>query len=178
MLLLLETKPILNVINYQVKVHWLFIFPHRNPSIWAHLALSIERIKYGFEDHHPAGQHQVPEKRGKYWSTTIFGSTLPMIYLVWSREHCITFGSVQHRIQVNLFHHFIVVILPCVIIIHHEARMLVLTWVLNSTTVAVIQLFLLDEFVNQSRISQLEYMSNKTGYPLTLDNVPKNIVES
>ena len=47
--------------------------------------------------------------------------------------------------------------------------MLVLTWVLNSTTVAVIQLFLLDEFVNQSRISQLEYMSNKTGYPLTLD---------
>ena len=56
--------------------------------------------------------------------------------------------------------------------------MLLLTWVLNSTTVAVIQLFLLDEFVNQSRISQLEYMSNKTGYPLTLDNVPKNIVES
>ena len=32
-LLLLETKPVLNVINYQVKVHWLFIFPHRNPSI-------------------------------------------------------------------------------------------------------------------------------------------------
>ena len=47
--------------------------------------------------------------------------------------------------------------------------MLVLTWVLNSTTVAVIQLFLLDEFINQSRISQLEYMSDKTGYPLTLD---------
>ena len=40
------------------------------------------------------------------------------------------------------------------------------------------QLFLLDEFVNQSRISQLEYMSNKTGYPLTLDNVSKNIGES
>ena len=57
-------------------------------------------------------------------------------------------------------------------------RMLVLTWVLNSTTVAVIQLFLLDEFVNQSRISQLEYMSNKTGYPSTLDNVSKNIGES
>ena len=56
--------------------------------------------------------------------------------------------------------------------------MLVLTWVLNSTTVAVIQLFLLDEFVNQSRISQLEYMSNKTGYPLTLDNVSMNIGES
>ena len=56
--------------------------------------------------------------------------------------------------------------------------MLVLTWVLNSTTVAVIQLFLLDEFVNQSRISQLEYMSNKTGYPLTLDNVSKTIGES
>ena len=56
--------------------------------------------------------------------------------------------------------------------------MLVLTWVLNSTTVAVIQLFLLDDFVNQSRISQLEYMSNKTGYPLTLDNVSKNIGES
>ena len=47
--------------------------------------------------------------------------------------------------------------------------MLVLTWVLNRATVAVIQLFLLDEFVNQSRISQLEYMSNKTGYRLTLD---------
>ena len=56
--------------------------------------------------------------------------------------------------------------------------MLVLTWVLNSTTVAVIQLFLLDEFVNQSRISQLEYMSSKTGYRLTLDNVSKNIDES
>ena len=146
----------------------LFLVDHWNPSIWAHLVGSIERIKYGFEDHHPAGQHQVPEKRG----------TLPMIYLVWGRQYCITFGSVQHRIQVNLFHHFIVVIHPCVIIIHHEARMLVLTWVLNSTTVAVIQLFLLDEFVNQSRISQLEYMSNKTGYPLTLDNVSKNIGES
>ena len=47
--------------------------------------------------------------------------------------------------------------------------MLIFTWVLNRATVAVIQLFLLDEFVNQSRISQLEYMSNKTGYPLTLD---------
>ena len=58
-LLLLETKPILNVINYHVKIHWLFIFPHRNPSIWAHLVLSIERIKYGFEDRHRAGQHQV-----------------------------------------------------------------------------------------------------------------------
>ena len=56
--------------------------------------------------------------------------------------------------------------------------MLVLTWVLNSTTVAVIQLFLLDEFVNQSRISQLEYMSNKTVYPLTLDNISKNIGDS
>ena len=56
--------------------------------------------------------------------------------------------------------------------------MLVLTWVLNSTIVAVIQLFLLDEFVNQSRISQLQYMSNKTGHPLTLDNVSKNIGES
>ena len=47
--------------------------------------------------------------------------------------------------------------------------MLIFTWVLNRATVAVIQLFLLDEFVNQSRISQLEYISNKTGYPLTLD---------
>ena len=56
--------------------------------------------------------------------------------------------------------------------------MLVLTWVLNSTTVAVIQLFLIDEFVNQSRISPLEYMSNKTSYPLTLDNASKNIGES
>ena len=35
---------------------------------------------------------------------------------------------------------------------------------------AVIQLFLLDEFVNQNRIwSLLEYMSNKTGYPWSLD---------
>jgi len=159
----------------------LFLVDHWNPPIWAYLVRSIEHIKYALEDHHPAGKHQVPEKRGKYWSTTIFGSTLPMIYLVWSREHestAYTFGSVQHRIQVNLFQHFIVVLHPCVIIIHHEARMLVLTWVLNSTTVAVIQLFLLDEFVNQSRISQLEYMSNKTGYPLTLDNVSKNIGES
>ena len=49
--------------------------------------------------------------------------------------------------------------------------MLVLTWVLNSTTVAAIQLFLLNEFVNQSRISQLEYMTYKSGYPLTLDFV-------
>ena len=49
--------------------------------------------------------------------------------------------------------------------------MLVLTWVLNSTTVAAIQLFLLNEFVNQSRISQLEYMTFKSGYPLTLDFV-------
>ena len=47
--------------------------------------------------------------------------------------------------------------------------MLVLTWVLNSTTVAAIQLFLLNEFVNRSRICQLKYMSDKTGYPLTLD---------
>ena len=34
---------------------------------------------------------------------------------------------------------------------------------------AVMQLFLLNEFVNQSRISRLEYMPVKTGYPLTLD---------
>ena len=47
--------------------------------------------------------------------------------------------------------------------------MLVLAWVLNSTTVAAIQLFLLNEFVNQSCISQLEYITDTTGYPLTLD---------
>ena len=47
--------------------------------------------------------------------------------------------------------------------------MLFLTWVLNSTTVAAVQLFLLDEFANQSRISQLEYITDTTGYPLTLD---------
>ena len=47
--------------------------------------------------------------------------------------------------------------------------MSVLTWVSNSTTVAVIQLFLLDEFVNRNRISQLEHMSDKTDYPLSLD---------
>ena len=61
------------------------------------------------------------------------------------------------------------VIHPCVIIIHHQARMLVLTWVLNSTTVAAIQLLFLDEFVNRSRISQLEHMTDKASYPLTLD---------
>ena len=47
--------------------------------------------------------------------------------------------------------------------------MLSLAWVLNSTTVAAIQLFLLDEFVNHSRISQLEHMIDKTSHPLTLD---------
>ena len=47
--------------------------------------------------------------------------------------------------------------------------MLSLTWVLNSTTVAAIQLFLLDGFVNHSRISQLEHMTDKTSHPLTLD---------
>ena len=34
---------------------------------------------------------------------------------------------------------------------------------------AVMQLFSLNAFVNQSRISQLEYMTDKTGYRLTLD---------
>ena len=34
---------------------------------------------------------------------------------------------------------------------------------------AVMQLFLLNEFVNQSRISHLEYMTDKTGNLLTLD---------
>ena len=33
--------------------------------------------------------------------------------------------------------------------------MLVLTWVMNSTTVAAIQLFLLNELVNQSRMHKL-----------------------
>ena len=47
--------------------------------------------------------------------------------------------------------------------------MLVFTWVLNSTTVAAIQLFFLNEFVNRSRISQLEHMADKASYPLTLD---------
>ena len=47
--------------------------------------------------------------------------------------------------------------------------MLVLTWVLNSTTEATIQLFFLNEFVNRSRISQLEHMARKASYPLTLD---------
>ena len=50
--------------------------------------------------------------------------------------------------------------------------MLVLTWVLNSTAMAVIQLFLLDEFVNHSRVSQLEHVYDKTGYPLSLDFFP------
>ena len=45
--------------------------------------------------------------------------------------------------------------------------MLALTWLLNSTAVARIQLFLLNEFVNHSGISKLEHMSNKTGYPDT-----------
>ena len=45
--------------------------------------------------------------------------------------------------------------------------MLALTWLLNSTPVARIQLFLLNEFVNHSGISKLEHMSNKTGYPDT-----------
>ena len=47
----------------------LFLFDHRNFSIWAHLVR-------GFEDHHLAGQHQGPEKRGKYWPTAIFGSSV------------------------------------------------------------------------------------------------------
>ena len=34
---------------------------------------------------------------------------------------------------------------------------------------AVMQLFLLNEFVNHIRISPLEYMTDKTGYLLTLD---------
>ena len=50
--------------------------------------------------------------------------------------------------------------------------MLVLTWVLNSTTVAAIQLLLLNEFVDHIRISQFEYMTDKTGYPLSLDFFP------
>ena len=94
-LLLLETKPILNVIDYQVKVHWLFIFPRNSlrpfycfffiteilpfESIWS-VAYKIfesiwsERIRYGFEDRHPAGKHLVPEKRGKYWSTAFLAA--------------------------------------------------------------------------------------------------------
>ena len=47
--------------------------------------------------------------------------------------------------------------------------MLVLTWVLNSTTVVAIQLLFLDEFVNRSRISELEHMTDKASYLLTLD---------
>ena len=34
---------------------------------------------------------------------------------------------------------------------------------------AVMQLFFLNEFVNQSRVSHLEYMTDKTGYLLRLD---------
>ena len=34
---------------------------------------------------------------------------------------------------------------------------------------AVMQLLLLNEFVNHSRISQLQYITDKTGYLLTLD---------
>ena len=33
----------------------------------------------------------------------------------------------------------------------------------------MIELFLLDEFVNHIRISQLEYITDETGYPLSLD---------
>ena len=42
--------------------------------------------------------------------------------------------------------------------------MLVLMWVLNSTAVAAIQLSLLNDFVNQSHISQLEHITDKTGF--------------
>ena len=54
----------------------LFLVDHRNPSIRDRLVRSIERIKYGFEYHYPAGKHQVLDKRGKYWSTAIFGSSV------------------------------------------------------------------------------------------------------
>ena len=44
------------------------------------------------------------------------------------------------------------------------------SWIKSLQPMAVIQLFLLDAFVNQNRIwSQLEYMSSKTGYPWSLD---------
>ena len=39
--------------------------------------------------------------------------------------------------------------------------MLVLMWVLNSTAVAAIQFCLLNDFVNQSHISQLEHINDK-----------------
>ena len=42
--------------------------------------------------------------------------------------------------------------------------MLVLMWVLNSTAVATIQFCLLNDFVNQSHISQLEHITDKTGF--------------
>ena len=42
--------------------------------------------------------------------------------------------------------------------------MLVLMWVLNSTAVAAIQFCLLNDFVNQSHISQLEHITDKTGF--------------
>ena len=51
---------------------------------------------------------------------------------------------------------------------HHEARMLSLTWVLNSTTVTAIQLFL-TECINHSGISRVDHMADKTCYPLPLN---------
>ena len=112
-------------------------------------------------------------------ATTAFSTPLNPFHVtpevtqaVEAKSTAYTFGSFQQRIQGNLFHHFIVVIHPCVIIIHHQARMLVFTWVLNSTTVAAIQLLLLNEFVDHIRISQFEYMTDKTGYTLSLDFFP------
>ena len=56
--------------------------------------------------------------------------------------------------------------------------MLVLTWVLNSTTVAAIKLSFLNEFLNRSRISQLEHMVDKASFPLTLDFSTSSTVRS
>ena len=82
----------------------LFLVDHRNPSIWAHLVRSVERIKYGFEDRHP-GQQQVLEKRGKYWSMA-FLAALRRIRFTWftyleAKSTAYTFGSFQHKIQVT-----------------------------------------------------------------------------
>ena len=64
------------------------------------------------------------------------------------------------------------VIHPSYFVIHHQARLFTLTWVLNSTAVAAIQLFLLSEFVNHSGISKLEYMSDTAVLTFTFRYFP------
>ena len=79
------------------------------------------------------------------------------------------FHSFHHRSKIYLLTGYIMIIEPHVFSIKHQPRVLSLTGMLNSATMASIYFFLLNELVKKRSLGKLKQMPNYGCYLLALD---------